>query len=268
MSGPNGARTRRALQIDSSVPSSARVWNYWQGGKDHYEVDRVAAEAYRTIAPSIKTMARESRAFLSRAVTFATAELGVRQFLDVGTGLPAGENTHEIAQRIAPQTKVVYVDSDPLVLVHARALLRSTPEGAVLHLPGDLHEPEPILAAAAATFLDFNQPIALLLMGVLGHIQNYDEACLIVRRLMTALPVGSCLIHYDAIATPKLTLAQIAYNTTGAIPYALRTADQIAAFYEGLDVLAPGIVPCSLWRPHPGHRPAATDIHGGIARKL
>jgi hypothetical protein len=255
-------------KIDTTVPHSARIWNYWMGGKDNYEVDRVAGDAYREHAPTIETMARASRQYLIRAVTYVARDLGMRQFLDIGTGLPTYDNTHQVAQRIAPESRIVYVDNDPLVLRHAQALLTSTPEGVTEYIDADLHEPERILERAAKT-LDFDRPVALMLMGILGHIQDYEEAKSIVRRLQAALPPGSCFVHYDSTDTDQaLKEAQQGYDDTGAVPYVLRSPEQLAAFYEGLELVEPGIVSCPLWRPEPGTTPEPTDIYGGVARKL
>jgi hypothetical protein len=255
-------------KIDTSVPHSARIWNYWMGGKDNYEVDRVAGDAYRETAPNIETMARASRGYLVRTVTYVAGECSIRQFLDIGTGLPTYDNTHQVAQRIAPGSRIVYVDNDPLVLRHAQALLTSTSEGVTDYIDADLHDPERILEAAG-TFLDFDKPIALMLMGILGHIQDYAEARSIVRRLQAALPSGSYFVHYDSTDTDAaLKEAQQGYDDTGAIPYVLRSPEQVAVFYEGLELLEPGIISCPLWRPEPGTDPEPTDVYGGVARKL
>ncbi|MFD9441175.1 SAM-dependent methyltransferase [Streptomyces sp. NPDC060006] len=258
MSGPK--------RIDSTVPHSARIWNYWLGGKDNYEVDQQAGDAYRDIAPNIETMARASRGFLVRAVTFVAGELGVRQFLDIGTGLPVEDNTHQVAQRVAPESRIVYVDNDPLVLSHAAALLWSGPHGSTDYIDADLHEPEKIIEAARQ-ILDFDKPVALMLMGILGHIQDHQAAQSIVRRLQAALPPGSYFMHYDGTDTDaELKRAQDGYDDTGAIPYVLRSPEQISAYYEGLELLDPGIVSCPLWRPEPGTDPEPTDVYGGVAR--
>ncbi|GAA2641406.1 SAM-dependent methyltransferase [Streptomyces vastus] len=254
-------------KIDTTVPHSARIWNYWMGGKDNYEVDRVAGDAYRETAPNIETMARASRDYLIRTVTFVAGELGIRQFLDIGTGLPSYDNTHQVAQRVAPESRIVYVDNDPLVLRHAQALLTSTPEGVTNYIDADLHEPEKIIAQAGE-ILDFAKPVALMLMGILGHIQDYEEAKSIVSRLQAALPSGSYFVHYDSTDTDTaLKEAQEGYDDTGAIPYVLRSPEQLAAYYEGLELLEPGIVSCPLWRPEPGTSPEPTDVYGGVARK-
>ncbi|NBM15982.1 SAM-dependent methyltransferase [Streptomyces sp. GC420] len=259
---------REALsKIDTTVPHSARIWNYWMGGKDNYDVDREAGDAYRQVAPNIETMARESRMYLIRAVSLVAGELGIRQFLDIGTGLPTYDNTHQVAQRVAPESRIVYVDNDPLVLRHAQALLTSTPEGVTDYIDADLRDPERIIDAAGK-ILDFDKPVALMLMGILGHIQDYEEAKSIVRRLQAALPSGSYFVHYDSTDTDaELKQAQQGYDDTGAVPYVLRSPRQLEAYYEGLELLEPGIVSCPLWRPEPGTTPEPTDIYGGVARK-
>ncbi|MFJ3334876.1 SAM-dependent methyltransferase [Streptomyces sp. NPDC086766] len=254
-------------KIDTTVPHSARIWNYWMGGKDNYEVDRIAGDEYREVAPTIETMARASRHYLIRAVSLVAGDLGIRQFLDIGTGLPTYDNTHQVAQRIAPESRIVYVDNDPLVLRHAQALLTSTPEGVTEYIEADLHAPEKIVEQARE-LLDFDRPVALMLMGILGHVQDHAEAVSIVRRLQAALPSGSCFVHYDSTDTDAaLQQAQQGYDDTGAVPYVLRSPEQLAAYYEGLELLEPGIVSCPLWRPEPGTAPEPTDIYGGVARK-
>jgi hypothetical protein len=268
-SDPSVSGPETSSEIDTTVPHSARIWNYWLGGKDNYPVDRQAGDLYREVAPSVVDMARASRVFLTRAVRHLAGEEGVRQFLDIGTGLPTVDNTHEVAQRTAPGARIVYVDNDPLVLAHARALLTSTPEGATDYVDADLHHPDTILAEAAKT-LDFGEPVALMLMGILGHIQDYDEARVIVRRLLDALPSGSYLVHYDGIDTDEqLKTAQQGYDDTGAIPYVLRSPDQITRYFDGLELLEPGIVSCPLWRPEamPFGEPEPTNVYGGIGRK-
>ncbi|MEU5362912.1 SAM-dependent methyltransferase [Streptomyces sp. NPDC005925] len=255
-------------EIDTSVPHSARIWNYWLGGKDHYPVDEEAGNAYTAVFPGIVTIARSSRAFLGRGIRHLVREAGVRQFLDVGTGLPTVDNTHEVAQRYAPEARIVYVDNDPLVLTHARALLTSTPEGVTSYEDISLYEPERILRAAAKT-LDLSQPTALILSGILGHVADHAEACDLVRRLMAALPSGSHLCVNDGSRgiDPAYEEAQDGYNETGAVPYFLRPVEQIEAYFAGLDLLEPGVVPVPLWRPEPGTSPAPIGQHGGLARK-
>ncbi|MFJ1967646.1 SAM-dependent methyltransferase [Streptomyces sp. NPDC087903] len=256
-------------KIDTSVPHSARIWNYWLGGKDNYPVDEAAGDAYTAVFPGIVTIARSSRAFLRRNITHLVTEAGIRQFLDIGTGLPTADNTHEVAQRIAPEARIVYVDNDPMVLAHARALLYSTPEGATAYVDADVLDPDRILASAAQT-LDFGRPTALILSNILGHIGDYDQARSIVTHLMEALPSGSYLSINDGSrgVDPVFEQAQDAYNESGAVPYNLRTVDQITAFFDGLELLEPGVVSVPLWRPDPAAPPAdQIGEHGGLARK-
>src|SRR5215208_848013 len=176
---PRSAAVTEPPEIDAGVPNSARIWNYWLGGKDNYPVDREAGDDYRAIYPEIVDVACASRRFLTRAVRYLAGEAHVQQFLDIGTGLPTADNTHEVAQRAAPEARVVYVDNDPVVLAHARALLTST-QGATAFVDADLHDPDTILDAAVRT-LDFTRPIGLMLLGVLGHIDDDDEARAIVK---------------------------------------------------------------------------------------
>jgi hypothetical protein len=268
--GPHGPDATAGTAIDTSVPHSARIWNYWLGGKDNYAVDRAAGDAYVKVYPGIVDVARAGRAFLARAVRYLALEAGIRQFLDVGTGLPTADNTHQIAQRAAPESRIVYVDNDPLILAHARALLTSTPEGATDYIDADMRDPEAVLARAAA-LLDFDQPVALLLMGVMGHIEGDDEAQSIVRSLRTGLSPGSYLAVYDGVAeiVEAFTEAQQGYDDTGAVPYKLRGPEQVARFFEGLEFVEPGLVPVSQWRPEAigaGVGPDSPSL-AGVARK-
>jgi O-methyltransferase involved in polyketide biosynthesis len=261
--------TRRPASIDTTVPHSARIWNYWLGGKDHYPVDREAGEAFLEIYPDIVEVARAVRYFLARAVRYLGSEAGIRQFLDVGAGLPTVDNTHEVAQRVAPESRIVYVDNDPLVLVHARALLTSGPDGACAYIDADVRDPDAVLEAASAT-LDFGRPVALMLLGILGHVDDDDEARSIVRQLAGALPPGSYLTLSDGANTSEARQrAHQRYAQTGAVPYRLRSPEQIAAFFDGLDLLEPGVVPVSRWRPDPSPfgPPRHVDTFGGMARK-
>jgi hypothetical protein len=217
-------------------------------------------------------VARASRGFLTRAMRYLAAEAGIRQFLDIGTGLPAANNTHQVAQVVAPECRIVYVDNDPLVLVHARTLLTSTPEGATDYLQADLREPDTILRAAART-LDFDRPVALMLMGILGHVADDEEARSIVRRLLAALPSGSYLALNNGTKriSKAMEQAQEGYNRSGAAPYVLRGTEQIASFFEGLELVGPGLVSCPRWRPDPADTrdglPAEVDAFGGAGRK-
>jgi hypothetical protein len=270
---PNGDTddARQALrEIDVTTPHSARVWNYWLGGKDNYQVDREAGDEFLAIYPEQRDKARSVRHFLMRVVRYLAVEAGVRQFLDVGTGLPTANNTHEVAQAMAPDARIVYVDNDPLVLAHARALLvNTTPEGTTKYIDADLHDPDAILAEAGKT-LDLSRPVALLLIGVLGHIEDYDEARTVLRRLLDGLPPGSYLAQCDGTNTsPAYLKALERYRGSGAVPYNVRSREQITGFYEGLEVVEPGVVPIHEWRPEPNPFGAPRDIDeiGGVGRK-
>ena len=256
-------------ELNSGMPHSARVWNYWLGGKDNFPADRQVADMVLEAFPSIVDVARASRAFLVRAVRYLAGEAGVRQFLDIGTGLPTADNTHEVAQRVAPASRIVYVDNDPIVLAHARALLTSSGEGATAYLDADLRDPDTILAGAAET-LAFDRPVALMLMGIMGHVGDDEEARSIVRRLLDALPSGGYLALCDGADTdPAGVVAQAQYNESGAIPYHLRSPERIAGFFEGLELVEPGVVSCSRWRPDPaaGGAPKEVAAFGGVGRK-
>ncbi len=255
--------------IDVTVPHSARIWNYWLGGKDNFQADRDAGDEFLALYPGQRDKARACRHFLFRAVRHLVVEEGVRQFLDIGTGLPTANNTHEVAQRYAPEAKIVYVDNDPLVLAHARALLTSSPEGVTNYIAADLHDPGSVLAEAAET-LDFDQPIALLLIGVLGHVADYDEARAILGRLLDRLPPGSFLVESDGTDTSDAYLAALeSYKDNGGVPYNTRTPEQIAGYYDGLELVAPGVVPIGDWRPDDAAigSPLDVDEMGGVGRK-
>jgi hypothetical protein len=256
-------------KIDTTVPHSARIWNYWLGGKDNYPVDREAGEAFCQIFPGMVEVARSVRHFLARTVRHLAGDVGIRQFLDIGTGLPTVDNTHEIAQRVAPESRIVYVDNDPLVLVHARALLTSAPPGATDYIDADVHDPDAILEAAART-LDFDRPVGLMLLGIMAHIGEDEEVRTILRRLLDALPPGSHLVLSDGTNTDKAREeAHRRYNSSDAVPYVLRSPEQIARFFDGLELLEPGVVPVSQWRPEPSPfgTPAAVSTYGGVGRK-
>ncbi len=254
-------------KLDTTVPHSARIWNYWLGGKDNFPVDREAGDQYKKVFPGIVDIARTDRQFLGRAVRYLAGEAGVRQFLDIGTGLPTADNTHEVAQRVAPESHIVYVDNDPLVLGHARALLTSMPEGATHYIDADMRDPDAILDRATE-LLDFSRPIALMLIGVLGHVTDDDEAQAIVRRLMDALPSGSYLALNDGTdGDEAFNEAQRAYNESGAVPYKLRSPEQIARFFEGLELVEPGVVRCNRWRPDPSDPSVDVEAYGGVGRR-
>jgi hypothetical protein len=257
--------------IDTTVPHSARIWNYWLGGKDNYQADRDAGDQLQRIYPGIVEDARAVRAFLMRAVTYLASEAGVRQFLDIGTGLPTANNTHQIAQASAPTSRIVYVDHDPLVLAHARALLVGSPEGATDYVHADLREPDVILREAART-LDLSQPVGLTLFGILGHITDDEEAYGIVGRLMDALAPGSHLVISDLtneVSGKVVDDAIDIWNSVSSNPRVNRTPEQIAGFFDGLELLEPGVVSSSLWRPEPADigPPRPVDDFGGVGRK-
>jgi hypothetical protein len=257
---------RLAPAFDTTVPQSARLWNYWLGGKDNFPTDRAAGDQIVEVFPDIVRIARSSRAFLSRAVRFLAGEVGNRQFLDVGTGLPTAENTHEIAQRVSPTSKIVYIDNDPMVLAHARALLVGTPEGATSYIDADVRDPEKIVTAATR-FLDFTQPVTVMLLGILGHVTDDDLARAVVEHLVDAMPPGSHLTISDGTACVERVHAARVHDEAGGAPYRGRTPEQIADFFHGLDILAPGVVPTPFWRPEPGETPFFVAQHCGVARK-
>jgi hypothetical protein len=258
-------------RLRADVPHTARIWNYWLGGKDYFPVDREVGDRVLEIFPVVGELARADRLFLGRVVRLLAGEAGIRQFLDIGTGLPTRDNTHEVAQRIAPESRIVYVDNDPLVLVHARALLGSTPEGASVYLEADLRDPETILDAAART-LDFDRPVAIMLLGVMHFVQDDDELQAIIDRLVAAVPPGS----YVAVANTTTAIngdltaeAVRVWNLDAQPKLKLRTPERIAAFFRDLEAVEPGWVSCSRWRPEPGPGglPPEVDQWCGLVRK-
>jgi hypothetical protein len=263
------ADAQEPRDIDASIPHSARIWNYWLGGKDNFAADRAAGDEFLEVYPAQRDKARAVRHFLARAVRYLVVEAGVRQFLDVGTGLPTADNTHEVAQRLAPDSRIVYVDNDPLVLAHARILLTSSREGVTHYIDADLHDPASILAEAAKT-LDLQQPVALLLIGVLGHVANHDEACRIVAALLDGLPAGSFLVQCDGTDSDADYVAALEqYRDSGGVPYNVRRSEEIERFYDGLELVEPGVVQVTRWRPEPNVFGEAADVSelGGIGRK-
>lgn len=269
--GPAEAAEQARGQIDDSVPHSARMWNYWLGGRDYYEVDRQTGDRIRELHPAVLDYARADRAFLGRSVRFLAGEAGIRQFLDVGTGLPSADNTHEVAQRVAPDARIVYVDNDPLVLTHARALLTSAPTGVTDYLDADLREPETILREAART-LDLSRPVAVMLLGIAMFVEDDEEVYAIVRRLVDAVPSGSYLALSHTITGPGLEEVDEAvrfWNSVGTPALTQRTPEQVARFFDGLELLDPGVVSCSRWRPEatPWGEPEEVAFFCGVARK-
>ncbi|GDY60718.1 hypothetical protein SAV14893_001110 [Streptomyces avermitilis] len=227
--------------LNTGVAHNARVWNYWIGGKDNYQVDQEVGEQVAAMFPVIRDVARADRAFLGRVVRHLTAECGMRQFMDIGTGLPTLDNTHEIAQRIAPDARIVYVDNDPTVLVHARALLRSTPEGATDYIDADAHDPETIIRGAAAT-LDFGRPVAVMMLGILNFVLDTARARDIVRRIMAAVPSGSHLVLTHPTTDAGLggegnVAAMKFWNDNATPPITARSREEVAAFFDGLDLI-------------------------------
>jgi O-methyltransferase involved in polyketide biosynthesis len=249
-----------------STAHPARIWNYWLGGRDYFPADRSAGDAISGQFPHVAAAARAQRAFGVRALRFLAGAARMRQFLDIGAGLPSGGNTHEIVQRIAPDARVGYADNDPAVILHAKALLQDAPAGTVGYLEADLRDVSAVLAGAAGT-LDTTKPVAVVLLGVLGHIDDYGAARSIVSHLMDALPAGSYLTIADGVlASADTDDAQHLYNRDATLPYHLRRPDQLVSFFDGLALVEPGVVPCSLWRPD-GSPPDDAPAYCGVARK-
>jgi len=270
--------------LDVSAPHPARVWNYWLGGRDFFAADKAAGEEIGREFPHLAEMARAERAFLVRAVRFLAGPARIRQYLDIGAGLPAGGTTHEIAQGIAPDSKIVYADNDPAVLLHAKALLgnpmlASTPDGAVCYTEADLRDVAAVLAGAGSA-LSLSRPVALIMLGVLGHVDDYGAARSIASQLMDALPAGSYLVAADGVAANQGIVsaqrrydvsARPRYGTSAPTPYGLRRPDELTSFFDGLDLIEPGVVPCPGWRPDGrGPESASEDAaaaYCGVARK-
>lgn len=262
---------RGSTRLDISVAHNARVWNHWIGGKDNYEVDQQVGDQVASIIPVIRDIARADREFLGRAVTYLAGERGVRQFLDVGTGLPTAENTHEIAQRIAPDSRIVYVDNDPIVLMHARTLLTGTGDGATDYIEADVHDPDVILERASRT-LDFDRPVAVMMLGILNFVLDTERARGTVRRIMDMVPSGSFLVlthpTYDAeVGGENQIPAMEFWNENATPPITARSAGDIAAFLEGLNPVEPGLVSCSRWRAQAGSAAPVVPQYGAVAVK-
>jgi hypothetical protein len=242
---------RRPATIDTSVPHPARVYDYWLGGKDNFEADRRVANATSAASPGVPQGARDNRAFLGRAVRFI-AEHGVTQFLDIGTGIPTQGNVHEVAQSIAPDAHVVYVDNDPIVMTHARALLRGTPEGETVYIEADLREPDTILEHPdVRATLDFTRPIGVVIVGTLMFIKDSEDPFGLVKRYTDALARGSYLAisHVTADFNPEAVTASARAYNTGPVRFTPRTGAQIARFFDGFDLVEPGLVKIFDWRP-------------------
>jgi len=256
-----------AAELQPDVPHAARIWNYWMGGKDNFAADRAAGDAVAQVYPEIVLMAQQSRRFLIRAVRHLAAEAGIRQFLDIGTGLPTMQNTHEVAQGIAAESRVVYVDNDPLVLAYARAVLSgTTAEGVTTYVHADYHEPERILREAAQT-LDFDQPIAVMFMGVMGYEPDLGVVRSIVGRVMARVAKGSYLVFWDGTNTTRAVVEGAErLARSGGVPYILRSPDDLATAFASLEIIEPGLVQISAWRP--GDEPVEPiEAYGAVARK-
>ncbi|MET8502180.1 SAM-dependent methyltransferase [Streptomyces microflavus] len=250
-------------RIRSDVPHSARVWNAWLGGKDNYPVDRELADAVSAAYPQMVDIARASRAFQARAIRHL-ASLGIRQFLDVGTGLPVANSTHEVAQGITPDARIVYVDNDPIVLAHAQALLTSAPEGRTAYVDADLSATDAVVDEAAKT-LDLSEPVAVLLLSTLGHLTPAD-GIKVVQQYMARMPSGSYLVLCDTVKTPQTLAAQEAYDSGDNPPYLVREPEEITGCAEGLEIIDPGFLSIALWRPEEDD-PVLVDQWGLVARK-
>jgi hypothetical protein len=261
----------QGAKFDTGRPHMARVYDFWLDGKDNYAADRAVAEQVAAAYPDVRAAVRAQRAFLARAVRFLVTEAGIRQFLDIGTGLPSANNTHQVAQQAAPQSRVVYVDNDPIVLAHARALLASCPEGATAYIDADLRATGTVLERAADV-LDFGQPVAVMLLGILQGIPDQEKPDAIIARLMDAVPPGSYLaisqIASD-IAAEEVAEGVQRYNEQVAAPVTARTHAEVSRFFAGLELVEPGIVQVHRWRPAAGDPGSDSDlaIYAGVGRK-
>jgi trans-aconitate methyltransferase len=281
---PDGDRAGKAGQVtssrepagpgapfDTSRAHMARVYDFWLGGKDNFAADRVVAEQVAAAYPDVRAAVRAQRAFLARAVHFLVTEAGIRQFLDIGTGLPSANNTHQVAQRAAPDSRVVYVDNDPIVLAHARVLLTSSPEGATAYIDADLRATGTILERAADV-LDFGQPVAVMLLGILQGIPDQDDPGAIIARIMDAVAPGSYLaisqIASD-VAADEVAEGVQRYNRQAAAPVAARTHAEVCRFFAGLELVEPGVVQVHRWRPGTGNLGSGRNlaIYAGVGRK-
>jgi hypothetical protein len=256
--------------FDTSVPHIARVYDYWLGGKDNFAADRELGERTLAAYPNLVFSVRANRAFLARAVRFLAAGRGISQFLDVGTGIPTANNTHEVAQKVTPASRIVYVDNDPVVLSHARALLTSNQEGACAYLDADLRDPDKILAAAADT-LDFSQPVAVMLIAVLHFVGDDDEAGAIVKRLMDACVAGSFVAISHAasdIDVEQQTEMVRRLNQSVAEKATLRDRAGVTQLFDGFELVEPGVVRTADWRPDSDLEAASpAAVWAGVARK-
>jgi hypothetical protein len=265
-----GARRAKAALVDTSVPNPARVGDYLYGGRNNFEIDRKTARSMIAVAPSVATVAPAARAFHQRVVRYLVGQAGVTQFLDIGTGLAVAGNTHDVAQSMDPTCRIVYADSDPVVLVHARALMLSTPEGAISCLDACARDVGEVLAGAGET-LDFGEPVAFMLMSTLGFIPDIAAAGALVRELLGAGAPGShlALYHHASDLDPAFCVAATRWNRQSQKAVTLRSHDEVTGLLAGLDVLPPGVVPLCQWRPEPGD-PSFDQVvpfYGALARK-
>jgi S-adenosyl methyltransferase len=262
---------REPPRIDTSVAHVARVYDYWLDGKDHFAADREVGDEAIRIYPDMRSSVRANRAFLRRAVEYLTKEAGIRQFLDIGTGLPSANNTHEVAQAIAPESHIVYVDNDPIVLAHAQALLTSSPAGATGYLDADARDTGKILSAAEE-LLDFRQPVAVLLLAILQLIPDQDDPSRLVAKLMAAVPPGSFLVitHVAAGMAQTPGALEAAARLSQLLPQRVnpRSQGQVSQFFDGLELVEPGVVPIQEWRPASAEEAQArAALWGGVGRK-
>jgi hypothetical protein len=261
-------RPVKVAQIDATTPNVARVWNYLVGGRDNFEADRRAARQLIAASPVTEHVAPAARAFHRRVIRFLTLEAGIRQFLDIGTGMPTAGNTHEVAQEAAPSSRIVYVDNDPVVLAHARALLTSTAEGATSYVDADAANPAAIIGQARAT-LDFGEPVAVVLINILNFIADGATVAKVLRTLREATAPGSYLavLHPASDLLPSLAPAAAWWNQVAATPVVLRSRAEVTGWADGLDLVEPGVVPVTRWRPDDGGMSAAMPLYGFVARK-
>jgi hypothetical protein len=268
---PDSADPAEESRLDVTVAHVARVYNYWLGGKDNFTADRIAGENTIAAYPGIRLSARANRAFLARTVRYLAGSPGIRQFLDIGTGLPTADNTHEVAQATAPESRIVYVDNDPLVLAHARALLTSSAEGVTAYVDADLRDTERILTQAK-DLLDFGRPVAIMLVAILHYIPDLGQAREIVTRLLDSVPPGSFLVisHAGSDLFPT-EMAAFEKSLNEHLPqdrHVARLHGDVARFFDGTELLAPGLVKVSEWRPDSAHQAGVpTILWGGVGRK-
>ncbi|GIM82723.1 hypothetical protein Sar04_08650 [Salinispora arenicola] len=258
--------------IDNGMPHSARIYDYWLGGKDNFAADRAVAEALMTAIPTVRSMAAENRHFVHRAARYLAGKAGVRQFLDIGTGIPTRPNLHEVAQQVAPETRVVYVDNDPIVLAHARALMISSEQGRSEYIHADMRQPEMILNhRTLREVLDLDQPVALTMIAILMLLKDADDPWRKVRVLMDALPSGSyvAITHPTGDFNPEAVKTAVASAVDSGMTLVPRSRDEVARFFEGWELVEPGIVPVMAWQPDDGEPadPHAAYYWAGVARK-